>query len=98
MDIMQLDRYDRHIILNEIGLEGQKKILNAKVLVVGAGGLGAPKPYTERQSPSSDIVASVVPAVDLIPRGRAGGLPVINVVTIISKNLAGKGISAAVGC
>jgi adenylyltransferase/sulfurtransferase len=35
-------RYNRHIILAEIGLEGQEKIKNAKVLVVGAGGLGCP--------------------------------------------------------
>ncbi|MCX8028729.1 MAG: molybdopterin-synthase adenylyltransferase MoeB [Brevinematales bacterium] len=37
----QVMRYARHIILNEIGAEGQKKILNSKVLVVGAGGLGS---------------------------------------------------------
>ncbi len=38
----QIDRYSRHIILKEIGVKGQKKLLNAKVLIVGAGGLGAP--------------------------------------------------------
>jgi adenylyltransferase/sulfurtransferase len=38
----QLDRYARHIILKEVGGIGQKKLLAAKVLVVGAGGLGAP--------------------------------------------------------
>lgn len=38
----QLDRYQRHILLREIGGVGQRKLLNAKVLVVGAGGLGAP--------------------------------------------------------
>ena len=38
----QLERYSRHIILKEIGAKGQKKLLNAKVLIIGAGGLGAP--------------------------------------------------------
>ena len=38
----QLERYARHIILKEVGGEGQIALLNAKVLVVGAGGLGAP--------------------------------------------------------
>ena len=35
-------RYQRHIQLNEVGTEGQLKIKKAKVLVVGAGGLGCP--------------------------------------------------------
>lgn len=38
----QLDRYSRHIILKEIGVKGQKKLAAAKVLIIGAGGLGAP--------------------------------------------------------
>ena len=38
----QLERYARHILLREIGGAGQRKLLEAKVLVVGAGGLGAP--------------------------------------------------------
>lgn len=38
----QLQRYSRHIILSEVGVKGQKKLLNAKVLIIGAGGLGAP--------------------------------------------------------
>ena len=37
----QLDRYARHIVLKEIGGAGQQKLLNAKVLVIGAGGLDA---------------------------------------------------------
>lgn len=38
----QLERYSRHIILKEIGVKGQKKLNNGKVLIIGAGGLGAP--------------------------------------------------------
>lgn len=38
----ELERYARHIVLREIGGVGQKKIKKAKVLVIGAGGLGAP--------------------------------------------------------
>lgn len=38
----QLERYSRHIILKEVGVKGQKKLLNARVLIIGAGGLGAP--------------------------------------------------------
>lgn len=37
-----LERYSRHIILAEVGIEGQKKISKARVLIIGAGGLGAP--------------------------------------------------------
>ena len=38
----QIHRYARHIILDEVGGIGQKKLLSARVLVVGAGGLGSP--------------------------------------------------------
>jgi molybdopterin/thiamine biosynthesis adenylyltransferase len=38
----QLLRYSRHILLNEIGIEGQERILGAHALVIGAGGLGSP--------------------------------------------------------
>ena len=41
----QLQRYSRHIILPEVGGKGQKKLLNAKVFIVGAGGLGCPVGY-----------------------------------------------------
>jgi len=38
----QINRYSRHILLQDIGVEGQEKINSGKVLIVGAGGLGAP--------------------------------------------------------
>ena len=38
----QIERYSRHIILQDVGGEGLEKILNSKVLIIGTGGLGAP--------------------------------------------------------
>lgn len=38
----EVKRYSRHLVLNELGVEGQLKLKNAKVLIVGAGGLGSP--------------------------------------------------------
>lgn len=38
----QLERYARHVVLDEVGEEGQLRLLATKVLVIGAGGLGAP--------------------------------------------------------
>ena len=42
MDDRQLLRYSRHILLDEIGIEGQERLLAAHALIVGAGGLGSP--------------------------------------------------------
>ncbi len=42
MDDQQLLRYSRHILLPEIGIEGQQKLIDAHALIVGAGGLGSP--------------------------------------------------------
>ncbi|MDP1682695.1 MAG: HesA/MoeB/ThiF family protein [Burkholderiales bacterium] len=42
MNDQQLLRYSRHILLNEIGMEGQAKLLAAHALVIGCGGLGSP--------------------------------------------------------
>ena len=42
MNDHQLLRYSRHILLDEVGIEGQQRLLDATVLVIGAGGLGSP--------------------------------------------------------
>lgn len=42
MNDNQLLRYSRHILLDEIGIEGQQRLNNAKVLIIGLGGLGSP--------------------------------------------------------
>ena len=41
----QITRYSRHILLPEVGGKGQKKIAQAKILIVGAGGLGSPAAF-----------------------------------------------------
>lgn len=38
----ELERYSRHLILKEVGYKGQKKLSEAKILIIGAGGLGSP--------------------------------------------------------
>ncbi|MGB5772646.1 MAG: ThiF family adenylyltransferase, partial [Crocosphaera sp.] len=38
----EIERYSRHIILPEVGLDGQKRLKSASVLCIGTGGLGSP--------------------------------------------------------
>lgn len=45
MNDEQLLRYARHILLDELGIEGQERLLAAKILIVGAGGLGSPAAF-----------------------------------------------------
>jgi molybdopterin/thiamine biosynthesis adenylyltransferase len=45
MNDNHLLRYSRHILLDEIGIEGQEKLLAAHALIIGAGGLGSPAAY-----------------------------------------------------
>jgi molybdopterin/thiamine biosynthesis adenylyltransferase len=45
MNDNQLLRYSRHILLDEIGIEGQEKLLAAHALIIGAGGLGSPAAF-----------------------------------------------------
>jgi molybdopterin/thiamine biosynthesis adenylyltransferase len=42
MDDDQLLRYSRHILLDELGIDGQRRLLDSRALVIGAGGLGSP--------------------------------------------------------
>ncbi|MDQ1538576.1 MAG: sulfur-carrier protein adenylyltransferase/sulfurtransferase, partial [Actinomycetota bacterium] len=38
----EIERYARHVLLPDVGMQGQRRLKNARVLVVGAGGLGSP--------------------------------------------------------
>ena len=42
LTIDEVRRYSRHLIIPDIGMDGQKRLKNARVLVIGAGGLGSP--------------------------------------------------------
>jgi molybdopterin/thiamine biosynthesis adenylyltransferase len=61
----QLLRYSRHILLNEIGVEGQQKIRAAHMLIIGAGGLGSPAAYYLASAGVASIVLVDGDAVDL---------------------------------
>jgi adenylyltransferase/sulfurtransferase len=65
MDDRQLLRYSRHILLNEIGVEGQTRIRAASMLVIGAGGLGSPAAFYLASAGVGRIVLVDGDAVDL---------------------------------
>lgn len=53
----QLERYSRHIILKEVGAKGQKKLLNAKVLIIGAADSVLRQHYIWQQPESEQSVS-----------------------------------------
>ncbi len=61
----QLLRYSRHILLPEIGIEGQKRIAAAHALIVGAGGLGSPCAYYLASAGVGTITLADADVVDL---------------------------------
>ena len=61
----QLLRYSRHILLNEIGIEGQQRIRAASMLIIGAGGLGSPAAFYLASAGVAAIVLVDGDAVDL---------------------------------
>ena len=61
----QLLRYSRHILLPQIGIEGQENIVNARALVIGAGGLGSPAAYYLASAGIGTLVLADGDTVDL---------------------------------
>ena len=71
----QVQRYARHIILPNIGGAGQRKLLDASVLVIGAGGLGSPIAMYLADVYNCAANLAGIPAMSL-PCGFVDGLPV----------------------
>lgn len=65
MNDQQLERYSRHILLPQIGTEGQEKLLAARVLLIGLGGLGSPIAMYLAAAGVGHIVLSDFDHVDL---------------------------------
>jgi molybdopterin-synthase adenylyltransferase len=65
MNDQQLLRYSRHILLPEVGVDGQHKIVAARALVVGAGGLGSPAAYYLASAGIGTLVLADGDSVDL---------------------------------
>jgi adenylyltransferase/sulfurtransferase len=62
---LQLLRYSRHILLPQIGIEGQERIVAARALVIGAGGLGSPAAYYLASAGVGTLVLADGDRVDL---------------------------------
>ncbi len=67
----EIERYSRHLILPEVGIEGQRRLKAGRVLCVGAGGLGSPAALTSPRRASARSASSIsMPSTRAICSGR----------------------------
>lgn len=66
----QIERYSRHIILQDVGVDGQEKICKSKILIIGAGGLGSPAAFYLAAAGVSTIGIADYDNVDVSNLGR----------------------------
>ena len=90
MNDEQLLRYSRHILLDEIGIEGQQKITEAHALVIGAGGLGSPAALYLASAGIGRLTLADGDAVDLTNLQRQ----ILHTVERIGQNKARSGLTA----
>jgi len=68
----QIERYSRHIILPEVGGSGQQKMLEARVLLLGAGGLGSPAAYYLAAAGIGNLgIVDLIRSISVISNGRS---------------------------
>lgn len=100
MNDTQLQRYGRHILLNEIGIEGQQRILDARVLIVGLGGLGSPAALYLASSGVGKITLCDNDLVDLsnLQRQIAHRTSTIGLSKVSSASAAMRDINPEISC
>ena len=93
----QLERYARHIVIKEVGQKGQQKLLDSKVLVIGAGGLGSPALMYLSASGVGNIgivdrIFTRVGASDDLASGQSTFMVEMNEVANILRNATSKSL------
>ena len=100
MNDTQLERYGRHILLDEVGIEGQQRILDARVLIIGLGGLGSPAALYLAASGVGQLTLCDPDVVDLsnLQRQIAHSTAAIGQSKVSSASSAIRGINPEIIC
>jgi molybdopterin/thiamine biosynthesis adenylyltransferase len=100
MNDEQLLRYSRHILLNEIGIEGQQRLLDASVLVIGLGGLGSPAALYLASSGVGKLILCDHDTVDFsnLQRQIIHRMSTVNQPKVVSAQVALRDINPEVEC